>query len=75
MVILCHLKVRVIHPRVIHKNTGNIICNILGGRIIIVLMAMVDMVLVLGTSPFTPRKVILEDTGIMEGFRHLREIT
>ena len=39
------------------------------------LMAMVDMVLVLGTSPFTPRKVILEDTGIMEGFRHLREST
>ena len=47
MEILCYIRVGIIHPGVIYTRTGPIIHQILGGRIIMVLLVMVDVVLVL----------------------------
>ena len=41
MVILCHLRVGILYPLVIHTNTGPIIHKILGGSCIMARMVMV----------------------------------
>ena len=53
VVILCHIRVGIICPSVIHKNTGPIIYHILAGSIIVFLLIMVEVLLFLGnpTSP------------------------
>ena len=56
VIILCCTRVGIIHPRVIHKNTGPIIHHILGGRIIIALLAMADLFFPLLTPTSTPKK-------------------
>ena len=56
VVILCCIRVGIIHPRVIHKNTGPILVHILGGRIIIALLVMAELVFVLGTPTPTTKK-------------------
>ena len=53
-VILCHQRVGSIKPRVIHTKTGTIIHNILGWRIILVLLVMVEVVFVIG-PPNSPQ--------------------
>ena len=54
------------------KNTGSIINYIRGKKIILVLLAIVEVVLVLGPPTNSSRKMILKESGIMGGLFHLR---
>ena len=67
VVILCHTRLGNIHPFVVHKNTGIILHTILGGRIIMFLMVLTEMVLILGTPTSPPKNMVLSDTGMMWG--------
>ena len=56
VVILCCIRVGIIHPLVIHKNKGPILYHILGGRITIALLVTAELVFVLGPPTSTPKK-------------------
>ena len=65
VLILCHLRVRIIDILVIHRSTGHTIHQILGNRIIVVLLVMDEVVFILGQPTYPPKKIILVDTGMM----------
>ena len=52
--ILCHIRVGIIHPRVIETNTGPLLHYICVGSTILVLLMMVEVVLVIRKNTFTP---------------------
>ena len=65
VVIFCHKGGLIIHPRIIHTKTGTNINKMLGGRIIILLMMMVEVVLVLGQPTSPPEMIFLRDEGMV----------
>ena len=71
VVILCHIRVGNIHSFVVHTNTGHIILHVLGGRIIMFLVVMVEVLLILEPTTDTPKKIILEETGMIWGLVQL----
>ena len=58
VVTLCHIRVDITHPWLVHTNIGPIIHNILEGRIIILLLLIVEVVLVLGKLTSTPQMIL-----------------
>ena len=67
--ILYHNRVGIIHLWVIHTKPGTIIHQILGGKTVIVLLVMVEVVLVLGPPNSTPQNTILVESVSIGGFR------
>ena len=71
---LCHTRVGIIHPWAIVSNKYTLLHQIGETRINLVLLVMVMVVFVLGSTTYTPKILILAKTGMMDCFGHLRVI-
>ena len=69
-VLLCHLRVGILYPWVIHKTKDHMLNKILGGRIMVVILVILDLVLVLGPPTYPPKKEILLATGEVGDIRN-----
>ena len=61
---------RVINPGVIHKTAGTIIYQITGRKTMMVLLAIMEVVLFLGTPTYPPKNIFLADIDMMMVLRH-----
>ena len=71
VLILYHLRVVIIHPWVIQIKTGPIIFHIRGGRIILAMLVMIEVLLILWPPTSPSRKFILADIGTTMCLGHL----
>ena len=69
--ILCTLRVGIIHPWVINTKKVPILRHIFGGRIIMVLMVMVEVVLILVQPTSSSKMIILVETYMMWSLVHI----
>ena len=69
--ILCRQGVGIIHPQGIHTTTCHIIYQISGGRIIMLLLVMMEVAMVLLKPNHPDKKTIMSDTVMMGGFRNI----
>ena len=65
VIVLRHLRVRIINQWVIQTKTGPLFYYIWKWSINLALLVMLEVLLVLGITTSPPRKLILEETGIV----------
>ena len=66
----CDIIIGNIHPLVVHTNKCHILHCIFGGRIIVLLLVMAEVILVLEQLTSTPKSIILAETGMMGLFKN-----